>query len=297
MQEASVPITLASLAEALIPGRMRQIAHQAGEPYDRDLTYLIEERDAISNGIAGLRVRLLALLNGKFRRLFLAPTEGEPVLDWAAALRSPAITYVNLPVTAASEDVELFGRVVMQDLKQQCVLRMQQLQSGVPVPPTLLIVDEFAALREAEQIIDLLLQAREAALPTVVSTQYVPRTEEIRQAVLQAGLIVCHRVEARDAETIAAQFGTRPRWEASLQIDQLAGPTGMASAREQQTYSMHPNDLRQLARGFVAVRSVLRHEPSVVQVVPLEAPAMDEILSRLHPFRWLKAVHSRIHWK
>ena len=263
------PITLNRLAEALIPGRMRQIGHFAGEPYQRELDIMADERGVIAEGIAGLRVRFTALTQGKFGPLFNAGDEGKPVLDWPEVLSSPSVTYVNLPATAASEDVELMGRIVAQDLKQQCAKRVRALAERQPVVPMLIIFDEFAALREAEQVVDLLLQARQAQMPAVVSTQYIPEKLNIRQAVLQAGLIIAHRLEATDAETIAAQFGTRRKFDYTVQIDQRVGPTGLGSVHRVDAYNVHPNDLRDMKRGYAAVRSVFRDESSIVQVYPL----------------------------
>ncbi|GEM_PF-1581882 len=296
-QAGDGPITLATLTEGLIPGRMRQIGQRAGEPYHRELTVLAEERGAVGDGIAGLRVRLMALLNGKFRDLLLAPDTAREVLSWPRVLTSPSVVYVNLPATAASEDVELLGRVVAQDLKQECARRIGAIRSGQQLTPTLVVFDEFAALPEADQIVDLLLQAREGLLPTLVSTQYIPETTNIRQAVLQAGLIVAHRIEAADAEVIAAQFGTRMRWEASIQIEQSMGPTGMASAREQNSYHVNPNELRELRTGYVAVRSVFRSRPAIVQVEPVGATHGPEpsTLDRLR-WWWMRG-HSGIHRK
>jgi hypothetical protein len=266
MECAGDQVTLRTLTEGLILGRMRDIGHRAGEPYQRDLDVLAESRGVIEEGIIGLRVRLDALRLGKFGPLFTAVDRGAPVLDWIEALSSRSVTYVGLPATGVSEDVELMGRVIAQDLKQHSAKRNEALRRGSSLTPALLIFDEFAALREAEQIVDLLLQAREARMPTIISTQFIPENVPIRQSVLQAGLIVAHRLEAKDAELIAAQMGTRPKWEPTLQTDSQLGHSGLGSARIVDAYWVHPNDLRTLRQGYAAVRSVLRNEPSIVQV-------------------------------
>ena len=46
-------------------------------------------------------------------------------LDWDAVLATPTVVYISLPVTAASEDVELMGRVLLQDIKQVCSRRLR----------------------------------------------------------------------------------------------------------------------------------------------------------------------------
>lgn len=266
MRIAGEPVTLRNIAGCLVAGRLRQIGHRAGEPYQHDLTVLAEQAGSIAEGINGLRVRLDALLQGKFGELLTASDAGKPVLDWEATLSDQTVTSINLPATAASEDVELMARVIVQDLKQQCSRRIRRLSLGQTVIPVLVVLEEFAALREPEVVVDLLLQARQAEMPTLVSTQYVPEKLNIRQAVLQSGLIIAHRLEATDAELVAAQTGTRPRWEPTLQANNDLGPSGLMSLRLTDAYVVHPNDLRSLPRGRAVVRSILRAEPAIVQV-------------------------------
>jgi hypothetical protein len=269
MEQAGVPITLRSLATALIPGRMREIGRQAGEPFQRDLDILAEAKGVVEDGILGLRVRLDALLQGKFGPLFDTAGTDRVVLDWSEAMSAPSVTYVLLAATAASEDVDLVARVIAQDLKQQCAKRIRAVAEGERLVPVLCILDEFAAWNEPTQAVDLLLQARQALMPTIISTQYIPEKLNIRQAVLQAGLIIAHRLEAGDAEVVAAQMGTKDHFEWTAQIDHASGPTGLGSVTASQAYLCHPNSLRSLGRGYVAVRSVLRDEPAIVQVDPV----------------------------
>jgi len=73
----------------------------------------------------------------------------------------------------------------------------------------LVMYDEFAALREARQVIDLLLQARQARVYRSLSRRSnLPEEVAIRKPVLSAGVLIAHRIEAEDADVIAAQFGT-----------------------------------------------------------------------------------------
>ncbi len=128
--------------------------------------------------------------------------------------------------------------------------------------------DEFAALREAGQITDLLLQARQAAMAVILSTQYLPIDIPIRKAALSAGLLLAHRLEAQDAQDVAAQFGTRPAWKVTQQIDWESGTSQKGSVRDVEEYIVHPNTLRSLAVGQVAVRSVPTARWALVNVLP-----------------------------
>jgi len=159
------------------------------------------------------------------------------------------------------------ARVIVQDLKQVCARRLDAMLRGERIVPVLAVFDEFAALREAEQLTDLLLQARQAQMPTVVSTQYIPESLPIQKAVLGAGLLVAHRVEAQDADALAAQFGTRRSTDVTYQIDYETGFSQKGSVRRVEQYIVHPNELRNLGTGRAAVRSVPGDRHAIVRVL------------------------------
>jgi hypothetical protein len=265
LQAARVPVTLDALYQALAPGGMENLAHMIEDDGLRarlaDLANRAGDRTG-SGGQAGLRHRLGALLEGKFGHLFRATD----TLDWETAFATPSVTYIALSTLASSEDVELMARVLAQDLKQVCARRIQALGEGADVPPVLAVWDEFAALNEAEQLVDLLLQARQALMPTIVSTQYLPESVPLRKAVLGAGLLIAHRVEGEDAEAIANQFGTRRGGELTSQVDFGTGFSDKGSLRRVEKYQVHPNELRTFKVGQVALKSVVQGRYSIVRV-------------------------------
>lgn len=287
LRAANQRVTLDTIVDCLLsPGAMERLGRQAGEPLQTRLNDLADDvaRDKggiLAQGHLGLGLRFGALLEGKFGPLFPAKPEdstiaegdgvpsSRPILDWDQALSRPAVTYLALRATANSEDVELMGRIIAQDLKQVCSRRIQALAADKVLVPTLLVIDEFAALREAEQFVDLLLQARQARMPTVLSTQYVPETVKIRKAALEAGLIISHRLETEDAQIVAAQFGTRKVWDDTLQLSP-EGASGWGSARRVDEYHIHPNDLRDMKRGYAALRSIPGDRRTIVQVYKRE---------------------------
>jgi len=282
LRAADKPVTLDAIVDCLLsPGSMERLGRDAGEPHRTRLLDLSQdvERDKggiLAQGHLGLGLRFGALLEGKFGPIFPAtpdtihaekgnvPHPGA-ALNWDKALSRPSVTYLALRATANSEDVELMGRIIAQDLKQVCSRRIQALAKGKSLVPALLVIDEFAALREAEQFVDLLLQARQAQMPTVLSTQYVPETLKIRKAALEAGLIIAHRLETEDAQIVAAQFGTRKVWDDTVQISP-EGASGWGSARRVDEYQIHPNALRDMKRGYAALRSVPGDRRSIVQI-------------------------------
>ncbi len=126
-----------------------RIAEGADAFRDR-LEQLDESGGVGAAGYAGLERRLGALMEGTFGEVF----RKLPALSWAKQLATPQVTYLSLSATAASEDVELFGRVITQVLKQVCDERMRAIERGENPTPVLIIYDEFAALREAVQVVD-----------------------------------------------------------------------------------------------------------------------------------------------
>lgn len=264
LQAAKEPVTLDTLYAAFGPRGMTNIAHKlpADERIRERLLDLDDGDRTSSSGRAGLQRRLGALLEGKFGELFRT----QPTLDWDRALAQPSVTYIALSALASSEDVELMGRVVAQDLKQVCARRLRQLADRQQLVSVLAVFDEFAALDEADQLADLLLQAREALMPTVISTQYLPETTSLRKACLGAGLLIVHRVEAEDAEAIAAQFGTRRGSEVTHQVDYETGFSEKGSIRRVEKFNVHPNELRNFATGQVAVKSVPQRRYTIARI-------------------------------
>jgi hypothetical protein len=160
--------------------------------------------------------------------------------------------------------------VLVQDLKQVCSRRLRQVGregGGVALNPTIVAIDEFAALKDAKQIIDLLLQARQAEMPLLLATQFLPQDPDLKKAVLQSGLLIAHRLEAADAVDIAAQFGTRPRWKVTFQQNWDTGMTEKGSVRDVEEYVVHPNTLRALPQGTAAVRAVPSQRHAIVEVI------------------------------
>ncbi len=268
MLAAGLPLTLRRLAESCSLNGLRLLTRKVtDEGLQDELTAIVDDADAAGkSGIISLQHRFGALLQGAFGPLFTA----QQVLDWEDVFARPSVVYICLSATAASEDVDLMGRVLIQDLKQACARRLRIVARGGTVAPVLCAIDEFAALNEAKQIIDLLLQARQAAMPLLLATQFLPQDPDLRKAVLQAGLLVVHRLEATDAQDVAAQFGTRPTWKVTHQIDWETGTTAKGSIRDVEEYVIHPNTLRRLPVGTAAVRSVATDRHAIVEVIPVQ---------------------------
>jgi hypothetical protein len=250
-----------SLDEAHLAGLARRVTDVA---IKAELVAMLQDplhRKALS----GLVGRLRSLRYGVFGPSLLP---SDRTLDLGDCLRTAGITYLGLPSTAASEDVALVGRVLIQHLKQ---VAYAALWSDEP-RPGLVVFDEFASLGEAVQLSDLLLQAREARLAVVVSTQQLPREPLLRKALLGAGALFAHQVGApEDAEAIARALGTRAGTEIVRQV-QLgpAGPLARRFLRNRESFVVSPDQLARLPIGQAAICvRFAQQRIAVVQVDPL----------------------------
>jgi len=264
LSAARQPVTLEAIYLALAKGGLSRLGREKGAEEHRTRLQQLEDSGG-SVGTArfvGLQRRLGALMEGTFGDLF----RQRPALSWQEEFSAPRVTYISLSATGASEDVELFGRVVLQDLKQVADARMRSMNRNDVPRPVLVVIDEFAALREATQVVDLLLQARQAKMPLVVATQYLPELVAIRQPVLSTGVLIAHRLESKDAELVAAQFGTHTTMQLTAQVDYETGTSEKGSVRQVEEYDVHPNDLRSLPVGVAAVLSRVTARRNIVRV-------------------------------
>jgi hypothetical protein len=153
---AKTPVTLMSIAAACEQNNLRLLARQAenaavGEGAQAqiiaaELSNLIGDSDPTAkDGIRSLRYLFSAIVNDGFNPLFSKKTELD--CDWV--LSTPCVTHISLPVTAASEDIELMGRVFFQDIKQACPRRLRAIGGGASDQPVLVVIDGFAGLKEA----------------------------------------------------------------------------------------------------------------------------------------------------
>jgi DNA helicase HerA-like ATPase len=265
LEQSGKPWDLETLRASLNRARLVGLARKVQDEALRT-ELLVTLEDALQRKtLAGMQGRLGALRNGAFGS-YLLPSER--TLDMAAVLDGPRLTYLGLPATGASEDVALVGRVLIQHLKQLAYDHLRQ-----NAPPALVVLDEFATLREAVQLTDLLLQGREAGLSLVVSSQFLPRLPALRQALLGAGVLIVHRIgSAEEAELLARTLGMERRMEVTRQLLMRpdAPPLNQRTVRPAQRYLASPDELSRLAVGEVVV-SVRHREPrlGIVEVSPL----------------------------
>jgi hypothetical protein len=266
MHQSGVVATLDSLRFTLDRAHLVGLARRVEDPALKAELMALREDELHRATLSGLVGRLRALRFGLFGP-WLLPSDR--TLDLAQSLVEPGLTYLGLPATAASEDVALVGRVLVQHLKQ---VAYEALWSG-DRHPALIVFDEFVSLREAQQLVDLLLQAREARLAVVVSTQHVPREHPLRHSVLSAGTLIVHQVGSPDdADVLARALGTRTAPEIAQQLPIARdGTVSRRLVRLRHSFLIPPDDLARLPVGQAAVSVRFGEQRlAIVQVDPLE---------------------------
>lgn len=263
--ESGQACTLDTLRISLDRAHLTGLARRMPDPDIKSELIAMLEDDLHKRALSGLAGRLRSLRYGVFGP-YLLPSER--TLDLAADLDQPGISYLGLPATAASEDVALVGRVLVQHLKQ---VAYQALWSEAP-RSALVIFDEFASLGDASQLVDLLLQAREARLAVVVSTQFLPRDHALRSSMIGCGALLIHQLGSfADARDLAETLGTRTGLEIVRQVQ--SGPFGpfvRRLLRSRQLFLITPDRLARLPTGQAAVAvRFAQQRLALVQVDPL----------------------------
>jgi hypothetical protein len=287
-----------NLSQAIVPLAVKALV-ESGQACTLDsLRYSLDETHlaglARRTADADLQTELLTIVNNPLHRATLSGIAGrlrtlrygvfgpwllpsDRTLNIRECLQSPCLTYMGLPATAASEDVALVGRVLIQHLKQ---MAYDGLWSEAP-HPGLVLFDEFASLGDATQLVDLLLQAREARLAVVISTQQLPRESVLlRKALLGAGVLIVHQVGApEDADAMARALGSRTGSEITRLIH--LGPTGPSVRRvlrSREAFLISPDELSRLGVGEAALS--VRFGEQRLAVVQIQVPRLGEPAAR-----------------
>jgi hypothetical protein len=282
LSQALVPLAVRALVESGQPCTLDSLRYSLDETHlaglarrTQDVTLKNELLTMVNNPLhrstlSGITGRLRMLRYGVFGEALLP---SERTLDLAECMRSAGVTYLGLPATAASEDVALVGRVLIQHLKQ---VAYDGLWTESPYPG-LVLFDEFASLGDATQLVDLLLQAREAHLAVVVSTQQLPRDAVVlRKALLGAGTLLVHQVGApEDADALARALGSRSGTEVVRSVQLApAGTVLRRVLRSRESFLIAPDELARLPVGRAAVS--VRFGQQRLGVVQIDRPRLAE---------------------
>jgi hypothetical protein len=233
--------TLAGQVRELAPetyAALLGIAERMGNP-----------RQTTSSAINGMASRLGALRAGRFATVL----NGDgPALDLIQAATEPGITYISLPALASSADLRMMGRVLLSDLK---LLAHHRLDPANRRRTFLVVLDEFSALDDPDNVRDLLRQAREAGMPCLTASQSLPEPGGCRNELLQAGVLLFLKCLPADADEFAMLAGTVIGRALVHEVEFFPVRSSKGATGEEEHFRCHPRWFRLFANpGLCGVR-------------------------------------------
>ncbi len=272
---ADVDVTLATVVEYMNPGRLATLTRRMAPSDARPLIDYLEtltpqqERD-----LAGARDRLAIPAESDVGPA-LDPATGGVELDLRDALDRGDVVLFRFEADRRPLVAAMVGAAIIQDL----VAIDDERQHGEQ-RPGLVIVDEYSAVG-APQIGRLFGRGRGARLSQVLGTQEFGELESIDSNAAGGGGSVLNQTGGNlevllagrqnmpaSAETIAAIAGTRGAWITTQQTHTPAAGllTGLGSRSRGREYVIHPDTIKSLDVGEVAVIEPRRRRAAVVRV-------------------------------
>jgi len=117
---------------------------------------------------------------------------------------------------------------------------LRAIERGRSPSPCSSCYDEFAALREARQVIDLLLQQDRHAFRSLSRRSTCLKKSQSASPCCRRECSSHIRIEAEDADVIAAQFGTHTTSMLTAQVNYATVRAKKAPVRWVEEYDMHP---------------------------------------------------------
>jgi type IV secretory pathway TraG/TraD family ATPase VirD4 len=179
-----------------------------------------------------------------------------PDVVFEDVLQSNGLVYVQLPANLFRIQAPALGKLILMDVQQEGSLR-QVFRSERNQTPFAVTVDEFYNFADIS-IVDSLNKLRDAHVEYTIAHQSLADLElvsrEFAAAVWDNTLTkdILHQDNPELCERIAKSLGTRKVNE--LTVRRRQGPlltnlaTGEASSRRVETYRLHPNSIKSLAR-------------------------------------------------
>ena len=238
----------------------------ADTPYGSGLQYVLahtKDREAV-NEIRSQQERLgheihkvLSGLVGAVDQ-FLSPIVNayDPDIVIEQVLEEKQIVYIQLPSNLYKIQAPSLGKVFLQDIQQEGSLR-QIFRQERNQDPFSVIVDEYARFADVT-ICDSLSQLRDARVEFTIAHQSLADLEIISKEFSASVKdntrvkIILNQDNPDFCEQIAKSIGTKQ--EVLFTIRKDPGPfftslqSGVASSRQVESYKLHPNRIKSLAR-------------------------------------------------
>jgi hypothetical protein len=218
--EAGVPRSSAELIARLAPAELRRVAPA-----------LVD--DLGQRELAGVRLRYEA---------FFAALDGQ--LDEGLAFDDRLSYYVLLDGLSLREEAGTLARLMLADFAHFAKHRK------LPNERALLILDEFSAIAESANVVDLVERLRSHNVGVVLAPQAeegLGENELARARIIQScETVILH--QTKRPESPASLAGTRLEVQSSLQHED-GRATGAGSGRSQHVFAVDPNEVRRLGPG------------------------------------------------
>lgn len=205
------------------------------------------------NHLMGIRCQLESLVLSDFRSLICTPNSE---IDLFRAVRESKIVYVLLDSRRYGESARVMGKLVLGDLKAASA-RIDNEVRVADRRPFNVVIDEFASLA-TDDFLSFLDRARSARIGVVVAHQELGDLKRVSEEFARrlmgntSTMFAFLQKSPESAETIAKVAGTTERVEYTSQMERLGFwhlATGAKSARNVESFRVHPNTVKGLKVG------------------------------------------------
>lgn len=254
LRAAGTPTDLSAIVTALDPRQLEGLAGTLPEGQADGLHGYLDSLTARQSAdLAGVRDRLAVLAESDLRHV-LIPEPGREAIDLDQITRQGGTVYFRLDADRRPLAAQMIGAAILQDLIALAAARQSD-----PVP-TLVIIDEFAAL-DLHQVARLYGRGRSAGMSVLMGTQELADLAHADPALRDqvAGnleTLIAHRQNVPDsADFIAQMAGARGVWTTTQRTGpNKRGEPGQAGTRTRSwEYVLHPDQLKRLPQGNAAV--------------------------------------------
>jgi hypothetical protein len=236
------------------------------ERFERDIAWLEGLGDSEKSGLRGMGLRLHGMYTADGGEWLLPHPKGREINLYEAIKRGWLVVF-TLPQGSYPELIPRVTRYIVS-AANAVVGRLER--EGRTVQ-SVLFVDELSAF-DGDQLCSTLERARSAGIRCLLSTQSLSNFEDVggtkllHAALDNSELIVIHRQAVPDAaDLLAGIAGTEEAWEHTHKVDDARSfhigmdEVGERARRLSDRFRVHPNTIKQLARGEAILISQRPH--------------------------------------
>lgn len=267
-----------TLSSYLPPAKLYELASTLGIPGEELETIASMQERSNYEGFRGFQRRISELVGSNYGRLF-NETDGRQMIDLFTSLQNgdaPIILF-SLNFLGAPDASFMAARMIISDIK----IVAERLNAAGFHDPVFCICDEAGRYfnRAAAEALALL---RSYNFHLVVATQSLTDIDLMDPTLAESimtntNTLICLKINsATEADRLAKRFGTHTVAEHTMRVSQ-GQHTGESSLRYNESYIVHPNDLKGLMP-FTAyvLRELAQPKRTIQKKMKIRRPAMPE---------------------